>query len=72
MVWQGIQEAHIRANLNPEITINMIRELRDYTGYGVEVCKQALKDTNGDTWEAQEYLRYGKDKWLKVMWSKYQ
>ena len=72
MVWQGVQEEHIRANLNPEITMNLIRELRDYTGYGVEACKQALRDTNGELREAQEYLRCGRDKWLKAMWSKYQ
>ena len=72
MVWQGIQEEHVKVNLNPEITMNLIRELRDCTGYGVETCKQALRDTNGDLYEAIEYLRYGKDKWLKAMWSKYQ
>lgn len=71
MVWQDIQEAHIRAKLNPEITMNLVRELRDYTGHGVETCKQALRDTNGDLYEARKYLRYGKDKWLKAMLSKY-
>lgn len=40
-----------------EITIKLIKELRDKTGAGMSDCKTALKETNGDIEKAIEYLR---------------
>lgn len=40
-----------------EITINLIKQLRDKTGAGMSDCKTALKETNGDIQKAIEYLR---------------
>jgi len=40
-----------------EITITLIKELREKTGAGMADCKTALKETNGDINKAIEYLR---------------
>jgi len=41
----------------PEITANMVMELRERTGAGMMDCKAALNETNGDFEEAIVYLR---------------
>lgn len=40
-----------------EITIKLIKELRDKTGAGMADCKTALKETNGDIEKAIDFLR---------------
>ena len=40
-----------------EVTVDMIRDLRQKTGAGVMDCKRALEDAEGDVNEAQEMLR---------------
>ncbi|MBN1634744.1 MAG: elongation factor Ts [Ignavibacteria bacterium] len=40
-----------------EITIKLIKELRDKTGAGMTDCKTALHETNGDIDKAIEFLR---------------
>jgi elongation factor Ts len=40
-----------------EITIEMIKELREATGAGVSDCKKALIEANGDYQKAVDYLR---------------
>ncbi|MCC6343634.1 MAG: translation elongation factor Ts [Bryobacterales bacterium] len=41
----------------PEITAQMVKELRDRTGAGMMECKTALKEANGDLAEAEVVLR---------------
>ncbi len=41
----------------PEITAQMVKELRDRTGAGMMECKAALKEANGDLAEAEVVLR---------------
>jgi elongation factor Ts len=41
----------------PEITAQLVKELRDRTGAGMMECKSALKETNGDVAEAETVLR---------------
>ncbi|MBI3208038.1 MAG: translation elongation factor Ts [Candidatus Solibacter usitatus] len=41
----------------PEITAQMVKELRDRTGAGMMECKSALKESNGDLPEAEVVLR---------------
>jgi elongation factor Ts len=41
----------------PEITAQLVKELRDRTGAGMMECKSALKETNGDVSEAETVLR---------------
>jgi translation elongation factor EF-Ts len=64
MAWQGVQEAHVNAGLHVVVNMSLIRELREQTGYGVEYCKQALKECNGNVESAREYMRFGREKWL--------
>jgi len=40
-----------------EITINLIKELREKTGAGMSDCKKALVDSDGDITKAVEFLR---------------
>jgi elongation factor Ts len=40
-----------------EITINLIKELREKTGAGMTDCKKALIETNGDLIKAVDFLR---------------
>jgi len=40
-----------------EITIDLIKQLRNKTGAGMSDCKAALTDSNGDIEKAVEYLR---------------
>ena len=40
-----------------EITLNLIKELREKTGAGMADCKNALIESNGDISKAIEYLR---------------
>ena len=40
-----------------EVTVDMIRDLRQQTGAGIMDCKRALEDAAGDMNEAQEILR---------------
>jgi elongation factor Ts len=40
-----------------EITATMVKQLRDQTGAGIMDCKEALKETHGDTEKALEFLR---------------
>ena len=40
-----------------EITAIMVKELRDKSGAGIMECKQALKETGGNTEEAVTFLR---------------
>ena len=40
-----------------EVTLDMIKDLRQKTGAGVMDCKRALEDASGDINEAQEILR---------------
>ena len=40
-----------------EVTVELIRTLRDQTGAGIMDCKQALQDTQGDLEKAAEALR---------------
>lgn len=40
-----------------EITINLIKELREKTGAGMTDCKKALEETNCDLIKAVEFLR---------------
>lgn len=41
----------------PEITAQMVKQLRDRTGAGMMECKAALKEANGDMAEAEVVLR---------------
>lgn len=41
----------------PEISAQMVKELRDRTGAGMMECKAALKEANGDLGEAEVVLR---------------
>lgn len=41
----------------PEITVDMIKELRTRTGAGMMDCKRALEETSGDMEKAIDYLR---------------
>lgn len=41
----------------PEITAQLVKELRDRTGAGMMECKSALKESNGDLSEAEVILR---------------
>ena len=40
-----------------EITIDMIKELREKTGCGIMDCRSALQSSNGDFEKAVEELR---------------
>ncbi len=40
-----------------EITVEMVKSLRDVTGAGMMECKKALKETNGDIEQAKKVLR---------------
>lgn len=40
-----------------EVTIEMVKELREKTGAGVNDCKKALAETSGDIGKAVDYLR---------------
>ncbi|MEB3337008.1 MAG: translation elongation factor Ts [Leptolyngbyaceae bacterium] len=40
-----------------EISAQLVKELRDKTGAGMMDCKKALKETNGDSQKAIEWLR---------------
>jgi elongation factor Ts len=40
-----------------DITVQMVKELRQATGAGVLDCKEALKETGGDLEQAVSYLR---------------
>ena len=40
-----------------DITIAMIKELREATAVGMGACKEALQASNGDMKEAVKYLR---------------
>lgn len=40
-----------------EVTLTLIKELREKTGAGMADCKKALQETNGDMEKAIEYLR---------------
>src|SRR5208283_2272077 len=40
-----------------EVTIEMVKELREKTGAGVNDCKKALAETGGDMGKAVDYLR---------------
>jgi elongation factor Ts len=40
-----------------EVTLNLIKELREKTGAGMADCKKALQETSGDMDKAIEYLR---------------
>ena len=40
-----------------EITIDMIKELREKTGCGIMDCRSALQSSNGDFEKALEELR---------------
>lgn len=41
----------------PEITVDMIKELRERTGAGMMDCKKALQETGGDMEKAIDFLR---------------
>ncbi len=41
----------------PEVTAEMVRELREKTGAGMMDCKKALSETGGDYAKAEEWLR---------------
>jgi elongation factor Ts len=41
----------------PEITAEMVRDLREKTGAGMMDCKKALVESQGDFTKAEEYLR---------------
>jgi len=41
----------------PEITAQLVKELRERTGAGMMECKSALKEANGDVSEAETVLR---------------
>jgi elongation factor Ts len=41
----------------PEITATMVKELREKTGAGMMLCKEALTDSKGDLEEAVIYIR---------------
>lgn len=41
----------------PEITVDMIKELRERTGAGMMDCKKALQENGGDVEKAIDYLR---------------
>ena len=47
----------------PDITAQMVKELRERTGAGIKECKDILSETNGDMGKAIELLR---QKGLKV------
>ena len=40
-----------------EITAKMVKELREKTGYGFKMCRDALAEANGDMEKAAEILR---------------
>ena len=40
-----------------DITVQMVKELREATGAGVLDCKEALKESGGDIEQAVSYLR---------------
>lgn len=40
-----------------EITVSMLSELSEYTGYGMVECKRVLRHCRGDMERAKEYLR---------------
>lgn len=40
-----------------EISVTMVKELRDKTGVGIMDCKKALEETQGDIKKAIDYLR---------------
>ena len=40
-----------------EITLDLIKELRNKTGAGIADCKKALVENDGDIQKAVEYLR---------------
>ncbi|MBK6505808.1 MAG: translation elongation factor Ts [Ignavibacteria bacterium] len=40
-----------------EITLDLIKELRNKTGAGINDCKKALQEVEGDLEKAVEYLR---------------
>mgnify|MGYP003404713798 CR=1 FL=1 len=61
MVWQGIQEEHIKTKDNVQITVDMVRQLREDTGLGMMACKKVLLRANGDLDKAKELLRKGYD-----------
>jgi elongation factor Ts len=41
----------------PDITVDMIKELRERTGAGMMDCKKALRETGGDMEKAIDFLR---------------
>lgn len=44
-------------SLNAEVTVALIKELRELTGAGMMDCKKALKETEGDVEQAIENMR---------------
>lgn len=40
-----------------EITAEMVKDLRQKTGYGFKVCREALEEANGNAEKAKEILR---------------
>ena len=52
-----MQEARTARRNILEITAALIKELREKTGVGMMVCKEALNETKGDFTLAVEYLR---------------
>ena len=41
-----------------EVTVDMIKDLRQKTGAGIMDCKRALEEASGDTQQAEELLRH--------------
>jgi len=39
-----------------EITVEMVKSLRDVTGAGMMECKKALQESNGDIEQAKKYF----------------
>lgn len=70
MVWQGVQEAHIQAGHNVEITTAMTKQLREDTGLGLMACKKALLRSNGDLEGAKKLLRGGYDPYFGCLVTK--
>ncbi|MCM8789734.1 MAG: translation elongation factor Ts [Candidatus Omnitrophica bacterium] len=51
------QKAEGEGYFNMEISVNLIKELRDLTNASIAHCKKALEETKGDIKKAMELLR---------------
>ncbi len=48
---------HLNKNMPMEISIDMIKALREETGVSISKCKEALEEAQGDMEKAKELLR---------------